>query len=302
MDILTLILLLALGYLSKHLGYLNGESAKHFLRYVFYIGFPALTFYSILNLNFTLTTLYLVIANILLTILLTHIAIIIGQLLKLPPKELGTFIAISVIMNYSVIYVFGYKLFGELGLSYMAFFTFGHTLSALTYTYMVIKRYNPDTVYDSWFKMVWDILTVPLVLSVILGVTANLLELSLPAIVLEVIQMLGNSSIPVVLVALGLLIEFKEVDKWALAGSLLRVVGGGLLGALIAYILPIDDPIQKWTIIIGGMAPVGFMSAVYSEIENLRPKMAANAISISLVLSIALLSLLSIIGEMMGWW
>ncbi len=299
MQLLTLILTLIIGYLSKVFHYLKPEFSKVLLRYVFYLGFPALTFYSIINMKLSLGDGWVILANILITVFTLHFSRFLGEKLGFKDGDLGSFMASSTILNYSVIYVFAYKIFGDLGLFYMALFTFGHTISALTYGYYLLKKYHSGH-EKSIGELIIEVVTIPLVLSVVFGVVGNLIGFKLEGPLKELIFLIGESSIPVVLIALGLMINVKKISNVALASVLLRVIGGAIIGFIISQLLPLNE-IQKWIVIIGSMAPTGFMAAVYAESENLNLQAAVDSISASIPLSLIVLSLLDLVGKLLGW-
>ena len=95
-----------------------------------------------------------------------------------------------------------------------------------------------------------EIFRLPLIYAAIMGISVNLAQLRIPELLLQPITMLGQATIPIMLISLGYRLHDVESLQWghALGGGLLRIFGGfaaaniavnliGAAGAVVNFVL-----------------------------------------------------------------
>lgn len=149
----------------------------------------------------------------------------------------------------------------------------------------------------SYTRILKRILINPLIHSVLLGAVFAFFSIPLPSMITNAISMLGASSSPVVLVALGMFmadhIRFEKDMIHSLAISLIKLITMPLLFLLTAFQMDII-PSFKISILEAAM-PVAIMNFALSEIYPIDKKIIANAVIISTVLSMITLSFFALL-------
>jgi len=148
-----------------------------------------------------------------------------------------------------------------------------------------------------FFKVVIKALLHPLLLAVIIGLAILLLDIKLPIILNETLSILGKSSSPVVLVALGIFLAQPikiNADFWhALVISVIKLTILPALFFIVAYFAGFQLP-WKISILDAGM-PLAITMFAFTEVYALRKAVVANTIIISTILSVITLTALAIL-------
>jgi predicted permease len=129
----------------------------------------------------------------------------------------------------------------------------------------------------------------PLLWGIVLGVTANLLDVVLVEPVEAFFSMMSAAVVPVALFGLGgALNEYRLADNWpqALAMSLLKlIVQPAIAWLLMVPILKVDPEQARYGVVLAAM-PAGINVYVFATYYNRAVNVATNTILISTVLSI----------------
>ncbi|MDZ4182933.1 MAG: AEC family transporter, partial [Candidatus Cloacimonadaceae bacterium] len=105
-------------------------------------------------------------------------------------------------------------------------------------------------------------------------------------------SLVGQPTVPLVMIALGLYFEpkLKNLGK-ALIAIAIRMVGGLLLGLLLATIFGLEG-ITRTVVIVNSATPVGFNTLIFANLENMDREFAATMVSISILIALFYLPLL----------
>ena len=137
-------------------------------------------------------------------------------------------------------------------------------------------------------------LAVPSIWAAAAGLTLNYADLSLPDAAETTISTVGASSIPVMLIVLGLHIRrpVKTETPVDLAAAVVLRLGGGPLAAWLATLaLDVDGVAQKTAIVIGGM-PTAVMATIFATQYDARPAFVTRVVIVSTMVSVASLTIL----------
>ena len=107
-----------------------------------------------------------------------------------------------------------------------------------------------------------EIFRLPLIYAAIMGISVNLAQLRIPELLLQPITMLGQATIPIMLISLGYRLHDVESLQWghALGGALLRIFGG-FAAANIAVNLIGAAGVNRQVLLLYGALPAAVVNS-----------------------------------------
>lgn len=136
-------------------------------------------------------------------------------------------------------------------------------------------------------QAVKQILSMPLIYAVVLGILISLTKMSLPKPLLISLRYLGDGLIPVALVTLGIqLAEQVELKNGAalIAAAFLRLVASPLSMFAIVYLLGIPPELGK-VLILGSAVPTAVNTALLAIETNVNPSLASAIVMVTTIIS-----------------
>jgi len=132
-----------------------------------------------------------------------------------------------------------------------------------------------------------EIFRLPLIYTALAGLSVNLAQISLPEVLLQPIIMLGQATIPIILLSLGYRLHEVESLQWghALGGALARI-GGGFAAANLAVHLIGAEGVNRQVLLLYGALPAAVVNFVLTEKYRQDPGLAASIVVISTFISI----------------
>ena len=179
-------------------------------------------------------------------------------------------------------------LFGAEGLRIAAVMDIGNTLTIFGFSYLMGAHYSPLHA-DSRrgvLSFIRIFLKSPPFMAYILALFLNVNGLEIPGIVTGWVDIFAGANQFLVLLVLGLVLNFDWKDhgaKGVFSLLLLRYFVAFLFALLTWYILPFDHITRKVAIICM-ILPVGFLVVPYSHLFGYDEKTAGGIINMSLVL------------------
>ena len=134
----------------------------------------------------------------------------------------------------------------------------------------------------------------PSIIAISLGVLTNIFQLPLGSLVPEILDYLSGAAIPLIMLSLGLSLEFKEVKEYFAAASfvsVIRLVISPLIAIVFASLLGLSGVNFQVTVVQAGM-PSGMLTMVLAIIYNLDIKITAACVFLSTALSMVSLTAL----------
>jgi predicted permease len=128
---------------------------------------------------------------------------------------------------------------------------------------------------------------LPLIYAALAGLLINVLALRIPELLIQPLSMLGQATIPLMLVTLGYRLYDVESLQWghALGGALLRI-GGGFVAANLAVMLIGAEDINRQVLLLYGCLPSAVVNFVLTEKYRQDPALAASIVVLSTLLSV----------------
>ena len=178
---------------------------------------------------------------------------------------------------------------GNMGIP-LALFAFGQAgLQRATLMFVIITflQYSLG-IYILNGRSNWtEIFRLPLIYAALVGLSVNLAQISLPEVLLRPIIMLGQATIPIMLISLGYRLHEVESLQWghALGGALARI-GGGFAAANLAVHLIGAEGVNRQVLLLYGALPAAVVNFVLTEKYRQDPALAASIVVISTFISI----------------
>ncbi len=282
--IIPLILAFFLGVGFKYLKLLKKDDATVLLRFVLTVSLPALTILSISRVQLGAEMIFIPISAMLVVFAMYGISGATGRLLKLPKTTFGSFLVGTMIMNTSYALPFFLARYENEGLARATLFDMGNTFLIFTFTYYNAIKYGDSSKGDhiDWNKF----LKLPPLWAMIAAFAFKAMNVSLPPLSVEFLNLIGQPTTPLIMIALGLYFEpmLKNLGKAFLAVFIRMGLGLGL-GLLLAMIFGLEG-ITRTVVIVTSATPVGFNTLIFANLENMDKEFAATMVSISILIAL----------------
>lgn len=277
---LPIILCVLLGYVFARFKRID---IKPLADFIIYIGSPALVIYSLSNEHLRLTDIS--------SIALSATAVILGAgiitfcLAKLFRFSFPTGLYLPVMfMNSGFIgYPVSFFVFGQAGLSRAIIYDIMNAILIFTVgIYLVSQK-----------KDHWQILKMPFIYAVVIGLVISFLGLKIPHGLSASFAMIGNASIPLAIFMLGYRLANINFSSWgfSLLASLSRLGFGFGLALLIINLFKFEA-INRQIILLSSSLPSAFTLIALAEEYEADSELVASAIALSTFFSLIFLPLL----------
>jgi malate permease and related proteins len=178
---------------------------------------------------------------------------------------------------------------GNMGIP-LALFAFGQAgmqRATLMFVMLTFLQYSLG-IYILNGRSNWtEIFRLPLIYAAIAGLSVNLAHISLPELLLQPVTLLGQATIPIMLISLGYRLHEVHSLHWghALGGAMLRIFGG-FASANVAVQLIGAQGVNRQVLLLYGALPAAVVNFILTEKYRQVPALAASIVVISTFLSI----------------
>lgn len=178
---------------------------------------------------------------------------------------------------------------GNMGIP-LAFFAFGQAgLQRATLMFVIITflQYSLG-IYILHGRGNWrESFRLPLIYAAVAGLLINLAQVKIPEILLQPVAMLGQATIPIMLISLGYRLHEVESLQWghALGGAMVRIFGG-FAAANIAVLAIGATGVNRQVLLLYGALPAAVINFVLTEKYRQDPALAASIVVISTFISV----------------
>jgi len=145
------------------------------------------------------------------------------------------------------------------------------------------------------FSSLWEILKLPPFLAFLIALLLNGVEI--PSILMETINRLAGTTVPVIMVAIGLSLSIKHVSHhWVpiLYASVIKLAALPLLFLLFTKII-LFEPLSRQVIILQSATPTLMSSIALASLYDLDTNLSSSIIFVTTVISFASLPLWSLL-------
>jgi predicted permease len=298
MDILIKLLptvaLVGLGYLLKKQGLFSADFGRTLLRFVFFIAAPMLALRSISQLHLTTS---LIALFILPAVLITVSYLLVKPLekkIQLKPKQFAVFLIATMAVNSGFTLPFVVSLAGDAGAARVALFNVVNSLLVFGWVYAIAVSYG-DRRHLTKAAVVRKVVLTPAFISIIVALAMNATGTAIPDMVRPTVDLLADLTSPLILLALGFILEPRLMfPKQTLQSLTIRMLGGLAIGLLFVKLFHLTG-IDRTTALILAASPVGFNAVTFSSLEKLDDEFAASIVSTGILAGLVFISLLTIV-------
>ncbi len=134
----------------------------------------------------------------------------------------------------------------------------------------------------------------PIAYAAAAGLALNVLDVSLPELVLRPTELLANAAFPAMLLVLGgTLVGLRTIHEWKMVtvATVLRLWVGMGIGFLLLQLLGVDE-LTRNVLLVQVSAPTAVIVIVLATEFNARPAMATGVVVVSTILSMPTLTVL----------
>lgn len=290
--IIAIVVLILIGYICRRIGLLKPDDAKILNKIVVYLAIPSLIFLAMYNadLSDTVTLGTITLICITIGILCGDIAYLFASLRNYSKETRWGLVTASAMLNSGFLgYPVVLGVFGSIGLVSAVFYDLGSVILFIFFGFLLILVYGGN--YQGIFK---ESVFFPSIIAISLGVLANIFQLPLGSLVPDILDYLSGAAIPLIMLSLGLSLEFKEVKEYFAAASfvsVIRLVISPLIAIVFASLLGLSGVNFQVTVVQAGM-PSGMLTMVLAIIYNLDIKITAACVFLSTALSMVSLTAL----------
>jgi len=290
--IITIVLMIIIGYACRRLDFLKGEDTQTLNKIVVYIAIPSLIFMAMYSADLSNIKTFGTITLICITVgLISGIFAYIFTYLKgYPSKTRWGVVAASTLFNSGFLgYPVVLGVFGASGLVRAIFYDVGSTILFISFGIFFLIIYG-----GSYQEIIKRSVLFPPLLAVIMGVIANLLHLPLGSVIPSTLNYLGGAAIPLIMLSLGLSLEFKGIKEYfgiASFVSALKLVISPLIAMIVVGLVGFTGLDRTVSIVEAGM-PSAMLSLVLAITYDLDVKATVACIFLSTALSMISLTIL----------
>jgi len=288
----VILIIMAIGYLIKQIGWVSTDNIKGFNTIVMNIALPCLMFNSLytfdLSMISTLGTIPII--GVCCGILMAIITFLIFNLLKIDETKKWSLLTAVVIGNTGFIgfpVIMG--IFGETGFLRAVFFNLADNLMfVIIYTLLIVK-FNGE-----YRKIINKILHMPFIWGILIGLTFNIFNIPIGDVLSTTISYLGDITIPLILLTIGLSMQFDKIKEdlnLSLLATALKLFIYPIIALIILSIIPMNTFENNIILIQGGM-PAAMVTLSLAIEFDLDTNLATNTIVISTLLSLITLPIL----------
>ena len=283
------------GFLLRTFGLAGGDQAAFLFRLVFYVTLPALVFGAISDAELTRRTMLLPIAGTTVNLVCAAAAIFYVRATKTDNRKAGAVVLGAGIMNTAFVFPFVLSVLGRPALAEAILFDLGNAVFVGIVAYPV-SLYFGNAGSHSAVTYLFKTLRAPIFVSVSAALIVNLLQLSVPAAVTGILSPLGATTIPLILIAVGISFSTGGLfGRLTVVTILLRMLLGFVVGLGIVQVFGFDS-VTAAIVVVLAAAPIGFNSVSLASIGKLDTGQAAAALSVSVGIGLLTTTLLLMAG------
>jgi malate permease and related proteins len=178
---------------------------------------------------------------------------------------------------------------GNMGIP-LALFAFGQAgfqRATLMFVMITFMQYSLGIYILNGCGNWMEIFRLPLIYAAMAGLAVNLGQFKIPELLMQPITMLGQATIPIMLISLGYRLHQVESLQWghAVGGALVRIVGG-FTAANIAVLLIGAEGVNRQVLLLYGALPAAVINFVLTEKYRQDPGLAASIVVLSTFISV----------------
>jgi predicted permease len=286
---LTLILSFAIGFCLKQMKLLSKDDAPVLLRFVLNVCLPPLMILAIYRATPSADMLLVALCAMLVIFILYFVSSAVGKRLNMPRATFGSFLVGTMIMNTAFALPY-FKAIGNEELARASLFDIGNTILIFTFSYYNAIKYGDNAHTDR--IQLKKFLTLPPLWAILAAFGIKAIGVGIPAGVETFMEMLGQPTGLMMMVALGLAFAPQKAHLGkALVAVFIRMGVGFGVGVLLSLLFGLQGN-ARTVVMVCSALPVGFNTLILADRENMDREFAATMVSVSTLVALFLIPLL----------
>lgn len=288
LQLMPMILVVLIGYGLKRTGLLQAADARTIGKLLTHLALPAIIFKALVTASLTPDLIYLPLSALVVVLGLTLIGWLGASWLKEDRATTGALITTFPTFEGGAV---GYPLmllvFGEVGLSRLVLFDLAQAIYLLTVVYGLSTWYGQGNITVP--EVVQKLARTPFFWAILLGLGGNVLGLN-SGLVLDLVNLIGGSFLPLVLLLLGLefQVEMASVGFYGLLA--LAKIGSGLgLGWLVATAFGLSG-VELAAVLVGAALPPSMLTLLFAQENQLNTRFIISLISVAIPLYVLIIT------------
>ena len=284
--ILSIIIMIAIGYFLKRIDFLSDKDIDSFNKVVMYIFLPCMVFHALYTADLSgISTLGILPFVVLASSLITGtISFLILKQFNLDDVTLWSVLVTVMIANTGFMgYPVTLGIFGNDGFLRAIFSDIATLITFLALSFVLVLKFG-GTVKTAVRKIV----LFPSLWAVILGMIFNLLNIPVVPVIDNTVNYLGQGAIPLIMLALGLSIDFGALQRsrrMIAFTSVMKLAVFPLVAFFVATHIGLTGLDYKIPVVESAM-PSGMMSLLLSITYRLDFELTSDCILINTVISL----------------
>ena len=293
--ILSIIIMIGIGYFLKRIDFLSEKDIDPFNKIVMYILMPCMIFHAIYSADLSLISKLGILPFIILSssFFTGIISFLLLKAFKLDDKTLWSVLVTVMIANTAFMgYPVTLGILGPDGFLRAIFCDMATLCTFLILSFLLILKFG-GTAKTAVKKIVF----FPPLWAVVLGLGFNFLNIPVGLVIDNTVNYLGQGAIPLIMIALGLSIDFSALSRsksMIAFTSVMKLFLFPLLAFFIALTLGLTGMEFKVSIIEAAM-PSGMMSLLLAITYGLDYELTSDCILINTVISLITLPLIIVL-------
>ena len=306
LKLLPVVIGLAAGFLLRRVGLLDQRDGESVFKLVFYLFVPALTFTSLSTVDLEPRFAIYPLA----AVAMIAAGYVGGRIAAARTKLDGVQTAVAVsgcmVVNTAFQLPFVQVLYGVDGVARVAAFDIVNTVATFTLAYLVAVRGNPA--HRGGPVRLDRLVKNPALYAVAAGLVVNLAGITVPAAIADPVATVG--AVTGVLIPIGIGVLFDPVGRSdgnssgngegrvlpkATVMVATRLITGLVVAAAFVLLLGLSG-MDRTVLLLLGTAPLVFAVVAFASLEHLDVRLATNALSLSLAVSVVISVLIILVS------
>jgi hypothetical protein len=284
--ILSIIIMIGLGYFLKRIDFLSEKDIDPFNRIVMYILMPCMIFHAIYSADLSLLSKlgilpFIILASSFVTGIVSYFIL---RQMKLDDITLWSVLVTVMIANTAFMgYPVTLGIFGQDGFLRAIFCDMATLCIFLMLSFVLIMKFGGTAKIAvrkiAFFPPLW---------AVVLGLGFNFLNIPIGPVLDNTVNYLGQGAIPLIMIALGLSIDFSAIKRskyMIVFTSIMKLAFFPLVAFIIASQIGLIDLQFKISVVEAAM-PSGMMSLLLAITYDLDYELTSDCILINTVISL----------------
>jgi predicted permease len=277
------------AFIVIFIGYLIGKLTKINITPVvdisLYVGVPALAFVSLLSKKIILLDAVRIWAAAIIIIFgCVIVAWLVFKLLR--QKHSGLYVPIAIMNTVNIPFPVIFLAYGAEGLVAATLFYIPACLGTYSFGIYVMAG-------GKWKDNIREVFKQPVVYAAVLGLLLNFINIKIPELIINSLNLISLMAIPLVLLILGYNLSRVRMTSFptTLLASLLRVGVGLMVGLLMVEILHITGVFRS-VVILDSAMPAAAVSSILATKYNNEPELVSSVVFFTTVASLAVIPFL----------